>query len=881
MSPSKGRETGSVGRKPGEVSQDAREKLGPQGTGDAPSITRPLQAAHPSPPSASAVAQATVPRGQPQAETLGSPLGRLDTVLATPPRSPGTPLTTVTPPTPSDTHPVSPINARSAVPYSQGPAGKLRKTNTETVGPSGGHPVVHRRVQSASSGAHPSRLSHNAPAPLTPTIEEPRSASDSPVLSGGNATQGGFFSSVFSAAQNAASTLSNSIANTSLATGNRGKSADDSRFRSSKAEESGVVLAATERETRGGAADDEPKEQRTLAVETLGMGDLSLSHLGIAVEPTPDGRGLPSVGGGDAPLRGRSAGVGNGAERPRSAPRAKNGDGATTVPIVDAMSDKAAPAGSKTDPAGGDSSGTPVVGDPVPGLPRPRSMHEAGFVDGPPTVSDSAERESESGLKRGGSVRSRIDSTVRRKREGSSATGTTVATAAGTTGTTATPISPGTVPRLTGFAVASKKRNRDFHQLFKSVPEDDWLIEDYSAAIQKDILLHGRLYVSENHICFNSNIFGYVTTLVIGFDEVVSVEKKNTAMLFPNAIVIQTLHARNIFASLASRESTYDLIVGIWKISHPNLRSSLNGVQLEEAGGGDKTVKAEGSSTDGHAEEEDDDEEAVYDEDAEEEEGIGSFTEAGDGSVIGSEPGDVAGKPTARKVSAGLSAGKGARNDAPAAGGDTKGDKSAAAVAPGSTVDFPGPATHRPTECGDQDKHFDRLIRDEVVAAPLGKVYSLIFGPNSGVFMTTWLHDEQKVLDLQLDDDRTGLTESNRSRTYSYIKPLNAAIGPKQTKCIITETVDAIDLEKAVSVTIVTQSPDVPNGNIFSVRTKYCLMWAEGNGTRVWVTCTVDWTGKSWIKGISIYPPSLLSPSTLSVRRLANGLTRSNREGGQ
>ena len=193
----------------------------------------------------------------------------------------------------------------------------------------------------------------------------------------------------------------------------------------------------------------------------------------------------------------------------------------------------------------------------------------------------------------------------------------------------------------TGFAVAPPRRNKDFHSLFKSVPEDDYLIEDYSAALQKEILLHGRLYVSEGHLCFSSNILGWVTNLVISFDEVVSVEKKSTAVLFPNAIVIQTLHARNIFASFLARDSTYDLIIGIWRISHPNLKSSLNGVTLDGAAGtGDKTEKAESiASEDGMSESEDD----VYDEDADEDDGIGSFTEAGEGSVAGSEIGSSAG----------------------------------------------------------------------------------------------------------------------------------------------------------------------------------------------------------------------------------------------
>lgn len=63
---------------------------------------------------------------------------------------------------------------------------------------------------------------------------------------------------------------------------------------------------------------------------------------------------------------------------------------------------------------------------------------------------------------------------------------------------------------VTGFAVASNKRNFDFHELFPSVPDGDYLIEDYGCALQRDILIQGRLYISEHHMCFHANIFGCV-----------------------------------------------------------------------------------------------------------------------------------------------------------------------------------------------------------------------------------------------------------------------------------------------------------------------------------------------------------------------------------
>ena len=38
---------------------------------------------------------------------------------------------------------------------------------------------------------------------------------------------------------------------------------------------------------------------------------------------------------------------------------------------------------------------------------------------------------------------------------------------------------------------------------------------DYSCALSRDILLHGRLFVSQNWICFYSNIFGWETLVRI------------------------------------------------------------------------------------------------------------------------------------------------------------------------------------------------------------------------------------------------------------------------------------------------------------------------------------------------------------------------------
>ncbi|KAJ1936123.1 hypothetical protein GGF37_005734, partial [Kickxella alabastrina] len=102
------------------------------------------------------------------------------------------------------------------------------------------------------------------------------------------------------------------------------------------------------------------------------------------------------------------------------------------------------------------------------------------------------------------------------------------------------------------------KRNTDFHMLFRNIPINELLIDDYGCALQRDILVQGRLYLTENFVCFYSNIFGWVTNLVVAFDEIVTIEKKMTALIIPNAIQISTLHAKHFFGSFIYRDSAFN-----------------------------------------------------------------------------------------------------------------------------------------------------------------------------------------------------------------------------------------------------------------------------------------------------------------------------------
>ncbi|GAW04056.1 GRAM-domain-containing protein [Lentinula edodes] len=328
---------------------------------------------------------------------------------------------------------------------------------------------------------------------------------------------------------------------------------------------------------------------------------------------------------------------------------------------------------------------------------------------------------------------------------------------------------------VTGFAVASSRRNADFHEMFRNIPEGDYLIEDYGCALQREILIQGRLYISENHICFHANILGWITDLSIPIDEIISLEKKMTAFVIPNAILITTRQSKYTFASFLSRDTTYDVIYNIWRLVRPGTLS-------------DNASIGSGSREGGIIE----------------------------GTVIG---GNVDGSGNS----------------------------------PGAMVPGGGITQNKVTfcKCGKEGKHFSELAMDTVIPGTPDKIHNLMF--TSG-FLKDFLVTNQKLIDLQMSDWTPG-DDNLLSRTMSYIKPLTGSVGPKQTKCEIRDEVQYCDFSpsnaNAYSSTLTTtRTPDVPSGGAFSVKTRTCITYASAISSRVVVTTQVEWTGRSFIKGL-------------------------------
>ncbi|XP_045439936.1 protein Aster-C isoform X1 [Pipistrellus kuhlii] len=110
-----------------------------------------------------------------------------------------------------------------------------------------------------------------------------------------------------------------------------------------------------------------------------------------------------------------------------------------------------------------------------------------------------------------------------------------------------------------------KDRNEEYRRQFTQLPDTEKLIADYACALQKDILLQGRLYLSENWLCFHSNIFKWETTISIALKNITFITKEKTARLIPNAIQIATDNEKFFFTSFGARDRSYLSIFRLWQ----------------------------------------------------------------------------------------------------------------------------------------------------------------------------------------------------------------------------------------------------------------------------------------------------------------------------
>ncbi|KAJ8971041.1 hypothetical protein NQ317_002307 [Molorchus minor] len=143
----------------------------------------------------------------------------------------------------------------------------------------------------------------------------------------------------------------------------------------------------------------------------------------------------------------------------------------------------------------------------------------------------------------------------------------------------------------------SQSLRKKFFRQFSNVEDNEQVLKRYSCALVGDILLQGHLFVTSNYFAFYSNVFGYVTRILIPILSVEKITKEKTAKILPNAIGIATSESRYVFGSLMSRDNTLEYLTNTWeKVKSEAPPSPMESELVEEEDLGDSSDLGENGS---------------------------------------------------------------------------------------------------------------------------------------------------------------------------------------------------------------------------------------------------------------------------------------------
>ncbi|KAB5535718.1 hypothetical protein PHYPO_G00121220 [Pangasianodon hypophthalmus] len=130
-----------------------------------------------------------------------------------------------------------------------------------------------------------------------------------------------------------------------------------------------------------------------------------------------------------------------------------------------------------------------------------------------------------------------------------------------------------------------KNHSKTFHKHFPEISEMEDLIYAFTCALQKEVLYHGKMYVSHQHVCFYSSVLLKETKVQIHMSTIQIIKKKNTARVVPNAISIITKTGdKYLFGSLRNRDVCFNVLRSICpQLQNASLQMSPveNGHELE------------------------------------------------------------------------------------------------------------------------------------------------------------------------------------------------------------------------------------------------------------------------------------------------------------
>ncbi|XP_046446715.1 protein Aster-A-like isoform X3 [Daphnia pulex] len=349
-----------------------------------------------------------------------------------------------------------------------------------------------------------------------------------------------------------------------------------------------------------------------------------------------------------------------------------------------------------------------------------------------------------------------------------------------------------------------RSRCEDFKRIFKDLPVDERLIVDYSCALQRDILLQGRIYVTQNYLCFYANIFRWETLVQLRWKEVSSLTKEKTALVIPNAIQICTEADKHFFCSFGARDKTYVVLFRTWQQA---LLDQLPG---------------DGTGSDWR-------------------ESLGISSGASGGNSVAGVGGLVAvtergGGPTGIIL----------KDNMPSAGGG------------GGTGDADVPPPYSETT----ESEDERYMNDEAVQCPVlhegremvnmvmpmsvDELFTLLF--TNSTFYIDFITTTRKCTDLDVSPWQEGETNpAEKFRKVAFTIPLSNNIGVKSTRAVESQTL--LDVSRPgdfYAIDVEASNSGIPYAETFAVCCHWCLMRSGYRKSRLVIYSQIKYKKSVW-----------------------------------
>ncbi|CAI7109269.1 unnamed protein product [Saccharomyces cerevisiae] len=368
----------------------------------------------------------------------------------------------------------------------------------------------------------------------------------------------------------------------------------------------------------------------------------------------------------------------------------------------------------------------------------------------------------------------------------------------------------------TPYHYASEQRNKDFHETFKSVPKDDRLLDDFNCGLNRELLYQGKLYITETHLCFNSNVLGWIAKVLIAFEDVTFMEKTSAAGLFPSAISIETKMGKTLFNGFISRDAAFGLMKEVWSrtLLQKDMASENINTKAEKPGNGKEIDDAINS-----IDEENNDKDA----------NDNDTNENDDENISTNEttPNSTSSSPDKEK-------------------------EKAYKLRADSSYQYDGPIYHHSTSFPAEPMANNEFVLKELPfdCAP-GILFEIMFNSEQNEFLLDFLRG-QEGSQITTIPNFTSIDGSSMTlkREYSYEKALHFPAGPKSTTCYVAEVIKRKDPDTYYEVISSIRTPNVPSGGSFSTKTRYLIRWNDEITCLLRVSFWVEWTGSSWIKGM-------------------------------